>query len=350
MSKSLGNLDDIQSTSTAMESGGQNLFLKIPDAKTPWFLLGIEYADFCLHWYEGPQGRRSVVCAGGIDGKGFSPDKCPICEHVLGLYQEGKRLRERGGDGDQALGDKLKNRANDLRGKATVILKAIRGQYVLIKDSKGRKTQEADFELASDDSDSNVDVGFLSLSEAQWSGLTALIKGEHTEFIANGVDLCKRILFTRKEKRKGRTTKYTAVVWGAEADEIEAPDIEIPKEVDEKDLDDFAVVDTAELDKVVAFLSGQGSEVLDDDEEVALDEDSDDSELTDSYLDDVEDDASGDADFEDDLPWEDDQEASKTHEPVLRRGPKKPEVRGFERKRPPVRKAEAVKRSGKRRL
>jgi hypothetical protein len=144
MAKSLGKTEDIQQTSASMESGGASLFLTIPDAKTPWYLLGLEYVSFFSHWYEGPQGKRSVVCAGGAEGGGFATDDCLLCEHTLELYQEGKRLREE--ENELAAGNKLKDKANDIRGKGAVVLKAVRGQYVLYKDSKGKKFTEADFE------------------------------------------------------------------------------------------------------------------------------------------------------------------------------------------------------------
>jgi len=313
MAKSLGKTEDIQQTSASMESGGQSLYLSIPDSKTPWYLLGLEYTSFFSHWYEGPQGRRSVVCAGGVEGGGFATDDCEICEHTLELYQEGKRLREE--ENEQAAGNKLKNRANDIRGKGAVVLKAIRGQYVLIKDKNGKKHQEADFELDPDNEDSNVDVGLLSLSEAQWEGLTGMINGEHTPFIKDGKQLATRVLFTKKERRKGKTTKYTAVVWGAEKEETDMPEVEISKELDELDLDELGVIDVDEVTKVAAYLTGQDSEDVDDDEEVELEDDSED-EPDDSYLDDVEDDEEpgddetpADDDFEDDIPWEEEEEA-----------------------------------------
>lgn len=332
--KNLGKSEDIQDTSAALEGGGQSLFLSIPDSKTPWRLLELNYSNFFSHWYEGQQGRRSVVCAGGVDGKGFDTENCPICEHTLELYQEGKRLRDVEGKTDA--GNRLKDRANNIRGKFTAVLKVIRGQYVLIKDAKGRKVTEADFELDPDNVDSTVEVGYLSLSEAQWLGLTGLINGEHSSFITDGADLGKHVLFTKKERRKGKTTKYTAVVWGAEEEEVEFPNIDIPNEIAEKNLDDFSTIDFDEVSKVAAFLTGQDSEDVEDDELVELEGDSED--LDESYLDDIEDDDDIDeklddpADFEDDIPDD---------------PPKKPKSKSGSFVRPP---SSSAKRSGRRRM
>lgn len=288
MSKSLAKQEDIKNTSASMESGGQNYFLSIPDAKTPWFLLGLEYTSFFTHWYESSQGgRRSVVCAGGPEGGGFAVDECGLCQHVLDLFQEGKALRE---DGSEDAGNSLKKKANGLKAKGQVVLKAVRGNLVLIKNPKtGEKYYEADFDL--DDEDSNAQIGLLSLSQAQWDGLIGLINGENTPFIRDGEDLGKRVLYTKKVSKKGKSTnsKYTQVVWSADEEESELPDIEIPEEIANLDLDDYGKIDEEELKKVLDYVTGEASEEVGDDEEVELESDSDDDDEPDNdYLDDVE--------------------------------------------------------------
>lgn len=309
MAQSLGNDDDIRKTTSSMESSGESFFLSIPDAKTPWYLLGLEYTQYFQHWYDAGQGRRSVVCAGGVDGHGFATDDCPICAHVLELYQEGKRLRE---DGDEVRGNKLKERGSKLRAKGTVLLKAIRGMYLIERDPKTKKKRQiADFTIDPEDEDNSVEVGLLALTEAQWVGLTGLRNGEHTPFIKNGKDLVNRVLYTKKVRRKGKTSKYTAVEWGAEEEETEMPDVEIPEELANLDTDDYAKIDIDEVEKVAALLTGAGSEEPEDDEEVALDDDSE-EDVDEGYLDDVEDDNDEEAEeFEDDL-LDDEEESNPT--------------------------------------
>lgn len=360
MAKSLANTDDRQQTSASMESGGQSLFLSIPDTITPWYLLGLEYTSFFTHWYDGPQGKRTVVCAGGPEGGGFATDECAICNHVLELYQEGKRLRE---DGDDATGNKLKSKANDLRGKPQVILKAIRGQQVLIKGKDGIKRREPDFDM--EDEDSNADIGLLCLSQAQWDGLIGLINGEHTPFIKSGEDLGNRVLYTKKEKRKGKSTKYTAVVWSADAEESELPEVELPPELAELDLDELGKIDEEEVEKVAAFLTGESEEDPDDDEEVALEDDSE-EEPDNDYLDDIENDEDGYAEegdddsssFEDDLPFDEseleesaEEEPEPPKKPVPKKtAPKKPVSKKATSKKTVVKKTTGTRKSGKARM
>ncbi len=355
MAQSLDRDEDVQKTTSAMESSGGQPFLSIPDAKTPWYLLGLEYSTSFAHWYEGPQGRRAVICAGGVDGKGFDADNCPVCAHVLDMYQEAKRMRE---DGDSAAADKLKNKANDLRAKGRVILKAIRGQYIVVKDKTG-KHLEADFDTEAEENP--AEIGLLSLTTAQWEGLIGLRNGENTPFIKSGSDLGNRVLWTKKERRKGRNTKYTQVVWGAEEEESEMPEIEIPEELAKLDLDQFGEIDEDEVLKVAEYLSGQDSEEPEEDEEVALEEDSED-EPDDDYLDDVEsdeeeeDDEEENDEFKDDIPGEDDEEEEETP-PKKKPAPKKS---ASEKKTPPKgktatrnrasSKGSASKKSGKTRM
>jgi hypothetical protein len=275
MAQSLGNAEDVKRTRDAAESGGESRFLKIPDAKTPWYLLGLEYASYFSHWVEIGGMRRPVVCAGGLEGKGFATDECPICAHTLDLYNEAKELES---EGDKDAAGKVRQKANDIRAKLNVVMKAAKGQYVLIKTKTGKK-RVADWDM--EDSDSNVEVGLLNLSNAQWEGLTGMIGGEDTPFIESGEDLAKRVLWTKKESRKGKTGgKYSAVVWGAEEEEIDFPEeVEVDDELKEIDLDEFAKVNDEDIQKVMKFLTGEDSEDVDDDEEVDLEDDSDDSEI-----------------------------------------------------------------------
>lgn len=332
MARNLGNVEDVKKTKASMEQQGSNMYLSIPDTKTPWYLLGLDYIDFFCHWYDGPQGgTRAVVCAGGSEGSGFDTENCPICAYVLELYQEAKRLREE--EQDEARAKVLKDKANRLRGKPQIVLKAIRGQYLLVKDEKtGKKVREAYFQLDPEDEDSSVAVGLLSLSEAQWSGLTGMINGEATPFITSGDDLGNRVLFTKKERRSGKKTKYTAVVWGAESEETEMPEVEIPEELANLNLDSLGEIDHEEVSKVAAYLSGQSLEVPEEDEEVEMEDDSsEEDEPDDSYLDDMEDDEEeaseeedlDEDDFEDDIPYDEEEEEEIVEEEVKKKTPPK---------------------------
>jgi len=274
-------------------------FLNIPDAKTPWYLLSLDYADGYVHWYDvGGNGRR-IVCAGGLEGKGFATNECPICAYVLDLYQEAKRLEE---EGDSAKAKALKDRANRLHAKPEVQFKAIRGQRTLLKTKTG-KEWVADFDMGEEDS--TAGVGIISMSESQFSGLTGMINGDGTDFIKNGDDLGKRVLWTAKEKRKGKTSSYSAVVWSADATESDMPEVDIPKELLEMDLAESFVIETEEIEKVFSLISGQEVETPAADDAVAMETNSE-KEPDDADLDDLaeDEDPAADDDFEDDLPDE----------------------------------------------
>lgn len=292
--KSLSNQQDVKSTQKAMEKA-PSWYLGIPDQKTPWYFIKLDYADGYVHWYDiGGNGRR-IVCSGGLEGKGFATDTCPICAYVLELYQEAKRLTD---EGDEVRAKALKDRANKLHGKPEVQFKAIRGQRTLLKTKTG-KEWVADFEMGDDDSTSGI--GVISLSESQFSGLTGMINGEATAFIATGDDLGKRILWTAKEKRKGKSSNYSAVVWSADPNESALPDIEIPQELLDMDLAENFVIDSDEIDKVYTLISGQAVEAPEADDPVATEAGGDSADTPDDAdLDDLPE----DTDFEDDFPTE----------------------------------------------
>jgi len=292
--KSLSNQQDVKSTQKAMEKA-PSWYLGIPDQKTPWYFITLDYADGYVHWYDvGGNGRR-IVCAGGLEGKGFATDACPICAHVLELYQEAKRLVE---EGDEARAKVLKDRANKLHGKPEVQFKAIRGQRTLLKTKTG-KEWVPDFDM--EDSESSTGIGVISLSESQFSGLTGMINGETTSFIASGDDLGKRVLWTAKENRKGKSSNYSAVVWSADAAESGMPDVEIPQELLDMDLAENFAIDSEEIEKVYSLISGQAVEAPEADDPVETEAEGDSAETPDDAdLDDLPE----DTDFVDDLPEE----------------------------------------------
>lgn len=312
--KSLGREEDVQSTAKAMEQA-PSYFISIPDKKTPWYFINLDYADGFVHWYDvGGQARR-VVCSGGLEGKGFATDTCPICAYVLELYQEAKRLKE---EGEEAKSKQVKSRANDLHANAEVQFKAIRGQRTLLKTKTG-KEWIADWDV--EDEDSTVDVGIISLSEAQFLGLKGLIKGEDTQFIQLGDDLNKRVLWTSKERRKGKSgRKYSAVVWDADEAESDMPEMEVDQELLDMDLRENFVIDEEEVEKVYALVSGQEIEEVAEDEEVALEDDSEEvpenADLDDLPEDGDPEEVVTEEEFKDDLPYPAPEEEKQETEPT----------------------------------
>jgi len=318
--KSLGRREDIAESKKAVEREERH-FLKIPDSKTPWYLLGIDYTEGFMHWYEHNGVRRPVVCGGGLKGRGFATDECPLCAHVAQLYSDFKELEADGQDNKAA---KVKKAANDLRAKADFRIKAVRGNRLLMKTKTGKKFV-ADWDT--DDEDSNVEAGILSMSESQFLGLVGMVDDDDNfPQIADGEDLANRVLWTSKERRKGKKSTYSQVVWSADKEASDFPDFDVPEEINDIDLDDDFKIDLEELEKVSKLVTGSASDDVDEDEAVEYEDDVDDedseTEPDNEYLDDVEVDEIEEEDleaededagqFEDDIPGDDLPKKSKS--------------------------------------
>lgn len=305
--RSLTSQEDVAASRKAAEQREGRHYLKIPDGRTPWYILSADFVDGFSHFVDMPSGMtRVVTCAGDPEtDHGFAPDDCGICELMLSKYQKAKKL------GDEK-GKALKDEGNSLRASYQAKFVAIRGERILERSSSGKKRWSYSFEVPSGDSDeeSTVEVGVLSLSQAQYKGLTDMIHDEEMPWIKDGSDLTNRVLWTKKVSKKGRRSNYKEVEWSAEKKESDAPEVEIPDDID------FSTefeVDTDEINEVIALLTGQKvSDKVADDEEVEVeDEDAEDDEeefdedeadevevdmaddsedVDDGYLDDVEDD------------------------------------------------------------
>jgi len=280
--KNLGRAEDVQSTLKVMAQI-ETYFIKIPDSKTPWYFLNLDYANGQVHWYKSGGQARRVVCAGGAEGRGFAINVCPLCAHVLELYKEAKRLVD---EGDVGKAKQLKELANDLRAKPEVQFKVIRGQRTLLKTKTG-KEWIADFDM--EDPESDAAVGIISLSESQFDLLQAMINGEDTPQITCGDDLGKFVLWTSKENRKNKKTggKFTQVIWSVDKRPSDMPEVNVDQELMEMDLEDNFKIDTEEVNKVYTLISGQELEEVASDEEVELESDSS-EDVADVDLDDIE--------------------------------------------------------------
>lgn len=313
MKRSLGSQEDVVAGREAAEGGGGRNFLSIPDTKTPWYILSMDFSDGYNHWLEMPNGRKQrVVCMAEPELKGWDPDNCPICEYMLGRYNEARDVRAQG-EGKQA--DEIKGDTNEMRAKFEAHFIAVRGQRVLIKTAQGKKAWGSDFDM--EDDESKVEVGVLSLSQAQFLGLTDMIEDENIAFIKSGDDLCNRVVWTEKIKQGRR--RFKEVRWSASKIKSDPPEVEVPEELSVGD--DFEP-DEELMSKVYSFIVGEDAEDIADDEEVEVEGDSED-EPDDAYLDDVEEDEdeekpsdepAEEEDFEDDIPWEEEEtpKAKKT--------------------------------------
>lgn len=288
--KNLGRKEDVQETKKAIEQA-PSWFLSIPDKKTPWRFLNLDYVEGYLHWYDTGQGkndRRAVVCAGGIAGGGKAIDECPVCAYVNELYEEAKRLEEEGGDNNKARAQQIRNRAGGMRGRYSSHIKAVRGQRVLVKTKTG-KQWVADWDT--EDEDSTVEVGVLAMSQSQWNGILNILESSEYPQIGEGSDFLTHTLWSSKVNKKGsRGGKYSQVVWDVDEEETEFPEVEVPEELAKLDISKDFDVDMDEVEKVYRLLSGQEIEEPEDDEEVALEGDSaEEDEPDNEYLDEEDD-------------------------------------------------------------
>src|SRR4030042_350804 len=75
---------DIAHSEESLSEPGQSKNLKIPDGKTPVYILSPDYADGYVHWLSLPDGSAlRVLSGGGLEGKGFAPPECALCKKTV---------------------------------------------------------------------------------------------------------------------------------------------------------------------------------------------------------------------------------------------------------------------------
>ena len=272
--RSLGSQDDVAASRKAAEQSDGTSYLKIPDKRTPWYLLSLDFVDGFTHFYEGANGRVSTVsCGGGEDGKGFAVDECPLCALMLERYQRAKQLGEKKGAA-------IKKSANDIRASYQAKFVAIRGD-ALVNEVDGRRVYTPTFVIDDDDEESTVAIGVLSLSQAQFTGLTDMIEDEDIPWIKSGDDLGNRVIWTTKRK-KNKKSRYKEVFWSAAKKRSDTPEAEIPEDID---FDKEFVIDEEALNKAYEIITGKRSNKVADDEEVEVEGDEVEEEIYDDSAD-----------------------------------------------------------------
>lgn len=282
--KSLGNQEDMEATAAAV-SLGSNLFLRIPDEKTPWKLLNTGYTDGFAHWVDLEGGRATrIPCQGGPKGEGWAVDVCPLCKLALGQYEEARA------EENEKAAERIKAYGNRIRAKHEVWLYAVRGIRVLTRTAKG-KQWDAEFDL----DEERVQVGILRLTHPQYMKIKAIPGSEDHPEIKDGTDLAARILWTTKdESQRG---KYKEVFFTVDKRPTEL-DIDVPKDIEDQVQEAFDgafAVSDEEMEKVMEAI-GEGPKT-EDGEEVELEDDDEGvskrkrrgkvEEPDDDYLDDV---------------------------------------------------------------
>lgn len=243
MAKQLDNEKDLEESRKATEGGNSN-FIKIETGLTPIYIMSKNYEEGFAHWVQlpGHSKKSKVSCKGGLAGKGFAIDICPICDEVLRLFNEGKEYRA---NDDEAEADALKKKGNENKARYSVELIVAKGELVNVRKN-GKVIKEADF--TTEDSK----VGVLALSEAQFHSLLDLKGSEDYPFIKTFKDLYNRIIVIDKKKR-GKDI-MESVVWKPMSKPSEPPDLEWNEE-DFNIAADFEI-DETKIKQVMKYLVG----------------------------------------------------------------------------------------------
>lgn len=320
MAKDLGKDDDVQESLDSLESRGGNI-LKIPEGKTPVYILNGKYADGYAHWVKLAEGNARVVCAGGTEAKGWAPEECDLCTRVAALFKRAKTIEQKHGDTDEV--KSLRRVAGRIRAKYEAHFLAVRGELVKEKQRDGTKRAVPDFDEGR--------VGILSFTRQQFEDFVGLRKSETFSFMKDGEDLTNRVLLLDKRKRGDSIFATTEFIPSKRVSD--PPDVEY--EEDEFDLEEDFVVDTERIEGAAEYLKGGGGTKDDDEEDVEF-EDEEEEDVDDDFLDDVDDEEEKskpkkskkgrkvaeeeeeDDDFEDDIPGEDEEEDEDEEKPKPR--------------------------------
>ena len=296
---------DIAHSEESLSEPGQSKNLKIPDGKTPVYILSPDYADGYVHWLSLPDGSRlRVVCGGGLEGKGFAPTECALCKKTVETYRAAKNSTDK----KEAM--ILKEQGNQMRAKYSAEFIAAKGEILWEKDkSTGKKTPVPDFDEA--------EVGILNLSQKQYRDLIGLRGSQKYPFIKTGGDLLNRVIILDKGKHEdtpGSSGGFSTVIFIPSKRTSDAPVEFDTKEFDTKA--DFEI-DEDQIKSAVDLLEGEYEEVEleDEDEDEApkskkpmkssSKKQSKKEEENADEANDFEEEFSGEDDFEDDDPEED---------------------------------------------
>lgn len=147
-------------------------FVKFEKGKTPFYICDEEYHEGYFHYVEDSDGqKRKVLCAGGIEAKGFAPDDCSICAVLAELRSlNDKGLKKLISDADASYG------ANFIVAAGELIAERRGSKKVMVPDFEDRE------------------VGVTSFSHAQFESL---------KDSADLADLVDRIIVVKREMTTG---------------------------------------------------------------------------------------------------------------------------------------------------
>jgi len=91
---SLDNEDDVKKSQE--EGGGGRSFIKV-EKKTFIRLYSKDFNAEYSHILKLESGWTNIVCLGGTEGKGYAPEKCPICARAKKHWDNIKKLKKKKG-------------------------------------------------------------------------------------------------------------------------------------------------------------------------------------------------------------------------------------------------------------
>ena len=222
MSKQLDNDQDVKQSLDSMESDGKTL--KIKEGRTPVYILDSTYEDGYIHWI----GGKRIVCAGGLEGRGWAPDVCACCKKVEAAFKKAKQLEGK----SKKAAEKTRGTARGARAKYEAQFLAAVGELVVMKDPKtGNKRKVPDFDEAR--------VGILPFTAKQFEDFTGLRSNENFPQIEGPEDLLNRVIILDKKKRG--ESKYPTIEYIPAKSPSDPPEIEYDR--DEFDLAESFIID-----------------------------------------------------------------------------------------------------------
>ncbi len=341
---------DVKSSKEATKDTGR--MVKIDEGKTPIYILSSHYHDGFAHWVKLPSGDSvRVACGGGEEGKGYSPDVCPICQINKERWAKARDLEK---SGLSSKAKKLKENTNRQRGSYEMLLLVAKGEMQVVSVKGGKRKMKVDFDAPQ--------IGILRLTKKQRDDLWSVPGSGQFEFMDSKKDLLNRYIVFDKAKRDDQDFATIQFIPGSKptakpqyklsAEDKEALDVKGEFEIDEDELERVAgvllgkVVEESEVDyeeeegddeidleigedeSEEEEVEVETEEVSDDDwdledsddteeeeetttddndadDELVLvdaDDEEEDSDFDEGFLDDVDD------SFEDDLPWDNEED------------------------------------------
>jgi hypothetical protein len=244
MAKDLTNEEDVQQSLADSEGSRGSSILKIPEGRTPVYILKSDYSDGYAHWVQLPEGPSRVVCSADEDHKGWDPQNCPLCKATAKLYGLAKQAENKEGK-DDPQAKRLRQTANRMRAKYEAHFLAAQGELVKEKVAPGKYVYAPDF--------SEAKVGVLSMTRQQYNDFTAVRSSpDKFPFMKGPEDLVNRAIVLSKAKRQG--SDFATIEFIPAKRPMDPPEVEY--EEDDFDLDADFEADPERVAKMAEMLEG----------------------------------------------------------------------------------------------